>query len=85
MADPTQLVFAILNLAVNARDFMPDSGDLSVPARAKAIAGDLELPAGDYIEIEVSDTGSGMSQAVAARAFDPFFTTKGVGKGNASD
>jgi len=81
LADPIQLEMAILNLAINARDAMPNGGDLIIAARRQILTRDPELSAGSYIEINVSDTGHGMSASDAARAFDPFFTTKGVGKG----
>jgi PAS domain S-box-containing protein len=81
MADPTQLEVAILNLAINARDAMPDGGVLTFSTRPVRIAGDSDLENGDYIELCISDTGLGMPSAVAERAFEPFFTTKEVGKG----
>jgi CheY-like chemotaxis protein len=81
MADPTQLEVAILNLAINARDAMPDGGVLTFSTRPVRIAGDSDLENGDYIELCISDTGLGMPPAVAERAFEPFFTTKEVGKG----
>ncbi|MGY3450327.1 PAS domain-containing protein [Bradyrhizobium sp. USDA 4353] len=81
LSDPTQLEMAILNLAINARDAMPDGGDLTISTRPVRIDGDVDLETGDYVEIAVTDTGSGMPPEVVARAFDPFFTTKGVGKG----
>ena len=81
MADPTQLELAVLNLAINARDAMPDGGVLTIRTKPVAIADDPELDAGDYVELSVSDTGTGMLPEVAARAFEPFFTTKDVGKG----
>ena len=81
MADPTQLEVAVLNLAINARDAMPDGGVLSFTTRAVKIVGDPELDSGDYVELNISDTGIGMSPEVASRAFEPFFTTKEVGKG----
>ena len=85
LCDPNQLESALLNLAINARDAMPDGGKLTI-ATANARIGGLtaETPAllpGDYICIEVTDTGVGMSAEVAARAFDPFFTTKPIGQG----
>jgi signal transduction histidine kinase/CheY-like chemotaxis protein len=81
LADPTQLELAILNLAINARDAMPEGGKLTVRAQPIQLAGDADLPDGDYLEIRVSDTGTGMAADVIDRAFDPFFTTKGVGQG----
>jgi len=85
LADPNQLENVILNLSVNARDAMPHGGKLvltSANARFEADeAAELELQPGDYVEIAVTDSGTGMTPDVAARAFDPFFTTKGVGKG----
>ncbi|HZU52019.1 MAG TPA: PAS domain S-box protein [Sphingomicrobium sp.] len=81
MADPTQLEVAILNLAINARDAMPDGGVLTFSTTPVRIEGDGELDDGDYIELCISDTGVGMPQEVADRAFEPFFTTKEVGKG----
>jgi len=77
---------AILNLAVNARDAMPDGGKLHIAARSRVITvDDVEarpnLKAGRWVEIAVRDTGSGMSSEVQARIFEPFFTTKGEGKG----
>ena len=81
MADPTQLELAVLNLAINARDAMPDGGILKFATRAVTIAGDPELADDDYIVLSVGDTGSGMDEEVVARAFEPFFTTKEVGKG----
>ena len=81
MADPTQLELAVLNLAINARDAMPDGGDLTIATNAISVSNDAELDDGDYIELCVNDTGSGMPPEVAARAFEPFFTTKEVGKG----
>ena len=81
MADPTQLEVAILNLAINARDAMPNGGILTFTTRPVAVEGDSELEDGNYIELTISDTGTGMPPEVAERAFEPFFTTKEVGKG----
>jgi PAS domain S-box-containing protein len=81
MADPTQLEVAVLNLAINARDAMPDGGTLTFSSRKARIKGVAEIEDGDYIELTISDTGHGMPPEVAERAFEPFFTTKEVGKG----
>jgi CheY-like chemotaxis protein len=81
MADPTQLEVAVLNLAINARDAMPDGGELRFSSRKVAMKDDAEVDDGDYIELTISDTGTGMTEDVVARAFEPFFTTKEVGKG----
>jgi PAS domain S-box-containing protein len=81
MADPTQLEVAVLNLAINARDAMPDGGVLKFATRVLTFEGDPELENGKYVELTISDTGVGMTADVAARAFEPFFTTKEVGKG----
>jgi len=75
--DKGEFELALLNLSVNARDAMPRGGTLTIAARN--VAGDGEE--GDRVEISVTDTGSGMSDEVAARVFEPFFTTKEVGKG----
>ena len=81
MADPTQLEVAVLNLAINARDAMPGGGVLHFATRLVRIDNDAEIEPGEYIELAISDTGSGMTEEVASRAFEPFFTTKEVGKG----
>lgn len=81
LSDPTQLEMAVLNLAINARDAMPNGGDLTIATRLTHVAGDAELHPGKYVQLDVTDTGTGMPAEVAARAFDPFYTTKGVGKG----
>ncbi len=81
--DPGHCEAAILNLVGNARDAMPDGGTIRIATRNVTLAeGELgELPAGRYVRISVSDTGTGMTPETAAKAFEPFFTTKGVGKG----
>jgi CheY-like chemotaxis protein len=84
--DPNQLENAVLNLAVNGRDAMDGGGRLIIHAANCDVRGDedirtLGVPEGQYVVIEVSDTGAGMSPDVSARAFDPFFTTKKVGQG----
>jgi CheY-like chemotaxis protein/two-component sensor histidine kinase len=83
LADPNQLELAILNLAVNARDAMPNGGTISVGARQTQVArsSTMEIPAGQYVCISITDNGEGMDEATLARATEPFFTTKGVGKG----
>jgi PAS domain S-box-containing protein len=81
MADPTQLEVAVLNLAINARDAMPDGGMLRFASRILEVGGDAELEEGKYVELTIADSGVGMTEEVAARAFEPFFTTKEVGKG----
>ncbi|WP_293677814.1 response regulator [uncultured Phenylobacterium sp.] len=75
--DATQLETALLNLAVNARDAMPEGGLLTIATRREA----GPTPLG-YVAIEVRDTGVGMDEAVRHRVFEPFFTTKDVGKGS---
>ncbi|WP_456107173.1 response regulator [Pseudomonas mangiferae] len=80
LCDPNQLENALLNLCINARDAMPDGGQLLIET-ANVHLGEGDLPAGPYVAIAVSDTGTGMSAEVAARAFDPFFTTKPLGMG----
>jgi signal transduction histidine kinase len=85
--DNHQLENAVLNLAINARDAMPDGGELSIlgrNCRSDELAGVmmLELEAGDYIALSVEDTGHGMAKDMAALVFDPFFTTKEFGKGS---
>jgi signal transduction histidine kinase len=81
MVDPNQLNNVLLNLAINARDAMAGSGTLTI--RAMNAGPDLppEVPAGQYVMLEVADTGKGMPKEVLQRAFEPFFTTKPVGQG----
>ena len=83
--DPNQLELAILNLALNARDAMPDGGRLQITCenrRAEAGNAPPDLATGDFVVVSVSDTGTGMSEATLAHAFEPFFTTKGPGRGS---
>ncbi len=85
LVDPNQLENALLNLCINARDAMPGGGQLTIETGNKWLdargARDHDLPAGQYVSLCVSDTGSGMTPEVARRAFDPFFTTKPIGMG----
>jgi signal transduction histidine kinase len=84
--DPVQFEAAILNLMVNARDAMPGGGKLSVQSANVSVGAsdgaERGIPAGDYVQIAVSDTGQGMAPDVLDRVFEPFFTTKEVGKGS---
>lgn len=85
-ADKTQFEHVIINLAVNARDAMPDGGCLTirtrnVTERESLKLGGLGITAGEYLLVEVEDTGVGMPPEVVSRIFEPFFTTKDVGKG----
>ncbi len=82
-ADANQLEMAILNLAVNARDAMPDGGTLRISASAESVTPGHPAPLrpGHYIRLSVADTGAGMDDATLARAVEPFFSTKGIGKG----
>jgi CheY-like chemotaxis protein len=82
-ADAAQVQTAILNLALNGRDAMPDGGRLMIatqnlPRDARLRA---DLPPGEYVSVVMTDTGEGMAPDVLARAFEPFFTTKDIGKG----
>ena len=83
--DPGQLENALLNLCINARDAMPDGGKLTIETGNRWLdhraAAERDLPPGQYVSVCVSDTGTGMSPDVIAKAFDPFFTTKPIGLG----
>jgi len=83
MADPSQLSSAIVNLAVNARDAMPDGGRLTLETANRELdgSGDGEGKAGSYVMVAVADTGHGIPADIRDRVFEPFFTTKGVGRG----
>lgn len=81
LADPTQVEMMVLNLVINARDAMPDGGALRLSTLVRRVTGDNDVEDGDYVEIVVSDTGTGMDEATLRRAMEPFFTTKPVGKG----
>lgn len=83
--DPTQLDAALVNLVLNARDAMPNGGDIRISARqvlVDATSSSSDLPIGYYILITVADTGRGMSPDTLARAMEPFFTTKDAGRGS---
>lgn len=82
-ADPNQLEMAVLNLAVNARDAMPDGGTLRISVAAETVGRQHRsgLKPGHYLHVSVADTGVGMDEATLSRAIEPFFSTKGVGKG----
>lgn len=85
LADPGQITQVLLNLAVNARDAMPEGGSLSIVAEnlsvSEAAAFDEELSPGDYVRISVADSGQGMDPEVQDHLFEPFFTTKGPERG----
>jgi len=86
IVDPAQLESAIVNLAVNARDAMPDGGKLVLETRNVVIedtelADEIGIDPGDYVLLSVTDTGHGMKEDVVQRALEPFFTTKEVGRG----
>ena len=87
LGDPTQLQNAMLNLGVNARDAMPSGGTLTYATRCVTLTETdcsqhpLKLTPGDFLEIQISDTGVGMDKQTQKRIFEPFFTTKEVGKG----
>ena len=86
LCDPNQLESALLNLVINARDAMLDGGRLTIATADLSLSqADLldqdDCAAGDYVEIAISDTGTGMGPDVVARAFEPFFTTKPTGQG----
>lgn len=83
MADPSQLSSAIVNLAVNARDAMPDGGRLTLETANRELAstGNGDGDAGSYVMVAVADTGHGIPADIRDRVFEPFFTTKGLGRG----
>ena len=79
--DPNQLELALLNLALNARDAMPEGGTLTLTAEAETLQGHRTLGTGDFVRIAVADTGSGMTAEILSRAIEPFYTTKAPGQG----
>lgn len=83
MADPSQLSSAIVNLAVNARDAMPDGGRLTLETANRELdsTGNGDGDAGSYVMVAVADTGHGIPVDIRDRVFEPFFTTKGLGRG----
>jgi len=86
LIDPHQLESALVNLALNARDAMPGGGELKIESSLErlegAAASDLELPPGEYVQIAVSDNGTGMDGSTLTHVFEPFFTTKEFGSGS---
>jgi CheY-like chemotaxis protein len=87
LADRTQVESALTNMAINARDAMPDGGFLTIETANKSLdeqyqAENPEVKPGEYVMLAVSDTGSGIPAAILDRVFEPFFTTKGEGKGS---
>jgi signal transduction histidine kinase len=85
LIDPVQIEHVILNLAINARDAMPEGGTLTIATSNRTLRrGDarIDLVAGEYAVVSVTDTGTGMSEEVLQNAFEPFFTTKPLGQGS---
>ncbi len=85
LVDASQLENALLNLCINGRDAMPDGGRITLETANRwmdrAAAAAYDMPEGQYLSLSVTDTGTGMSPEVIAKAFDPFFTTKPLGQG----
>ncbi|MFJ4397755.1 response regulator [Pseudomonas sp. NPDC089396] len=86
LTDPTQTEMIILNLAINARDAMPEGGQLTLSTRNTRIKARAQRPEdpepGEYVMLSIRDTGCGMNEEVLAKVFEPFFTTKDIGKGS---
>jgi signal transduction histidine kinase len=85
LIDPAQIEHVILNLAINARDAMPDGGTLTIATRNTTLSPQgrsADLQSGEYVVVAVSDTGTGMTEDVLRNAFEPFFTTKPPGQGS---
>jgi CheY-like chemotaxis protein len=85
--DPAQLHQLLLNFSVNARDAMPSGGRLSISAETASVSPSAPRPhpdavPGEFVRIDIADTGSGIPDALKGQIFDPFFTTKGVGRGS---
>jgi PAS domain S-box-containing protein len=86
VADSSQIDQVLMNLALNSRDAMPDGGRLTISARNAVVDSELHgvdsmIPYGEYVLLEITDTGTGMDNATETRLFEPFFTTKELGKG----
>jgi CheY-like chemotaxis protein len=79
--DANQLELAVLNLAINARDAMPEGGSIHIKVGEYQAAGDLALGAGRFLKLSVIDTGTGMTPEILKRAIEPFFSSKPLGKG----
>jgi signal transduction histidine kinase/CheY-like chemotaxis protein len=79
--DANQLELAILNLAINARDAMPDGGSIEIRVAKHEVQNDAVLKAGTYLKLSVVDTGAGMTPEILKRAIEPFFSSKPLGKG----
>lgn len=85
-ADPSEIENAVVNLCLNARDAMPGGGKITIATKNICfsdddIENDVNITTGDYVQLSVTDSGSGMTDEIKARVFDPFFTTKESGKG----
>jgi CheY-like chemotaxis protein len=81
MVDPIQFENAVLNLVINARDALPEGGNIRLSTFAAYSRGDTQLADGDYVVLSVRDDGTGIDHSIIDKVFDPFFTTKAVGKG----